>query len=810
MDDEDSDSDYATPAAPSNPKNRTTKTPHAFIADGLDAFTHRMSSQNFITNHLGLGALTHPKQLAIQEDVVFSVDDAYSDLPRHQWGRHFVLKQDHTATTVWNVLLLTSLVYVGTVFIYRFTFVSFHLGPNGITPLDQDDENWKVINYIVDCFFWVDLVLNFFLSYENAAGCEVTDMRLIAKRYLLGMFWLNLLACLPEQVFSVIIQSIFQPQEGDFWKRTSIARIYRLQRLSRLARLARLARFAQFNSWDFISGWKWFSNARGIRILEFMLGLTFTCHVLACGWYLTAVLQENVSVTWVAQWTIYRDGETLTLLSEDPYQQWVVSMYFILTVFTTVGFGDISANTETEIAFVVFTMIVGAVVHSIIISEVINLVTTRGKAHEFIEHQMCLLAAFANHTDFDQALYRDIQKDLRERSKRSVQRATFDKDEMEQLLMSKYMPRSIIGRLKDGLFHGKLCKNSFLQCCYDVAVVPPRLSSLLAIHLQPVEYYSGELAYQMHDFAFNLGLVLHGTFAYIGEPTPSGGRDGMPCNRHDGDDGQQLSSRSMVNMFKSGLEVRRSASLDCTAAELQRHRLQSRHLHPYLLVGHGSYFGDHECFSGTVRLNTVRCERAGTALLLRKQDLIDLMQKFPQFGSVWATVAWKRENRRLKAKSRLIEAQGFRTFAATMMQQFYVSWRNAQPVRNDPSEKFAEIATRETLQNIFQHALEPNASDTGVQDEQSSNADHADYKEDGGKLLGGNTTRNSHRVSRSEMMSMTSTFHAHAVLSRDVQELRCTVKNMHNEYRSDMQECRRDLSEMKEILNQLLCGRAYV
>lgn len=48
----------------------------------------------------------------------------------------------------------------------------------------------------------------------------------------------------------------------------------------------------------------------------------------------------------------------------NPQVQWLHSFYFVLTVFTTVGFGDMSAFTEAEIGYVCFTMLLGAIVNS--------------------------------------------------------------------------------------------------------------------------------------------------------------------------------------------------------------------------------------------------------------------------------------------------------------------------------------------------------------------------------------------------------------------------------------------------------------
>merc|ERR1712008_333645 len=159
--------------------------------------------------------------------------------------------------------------------------------------------------------------------------------------------------------------------------------------------------------------------------------------------------------------------------------QWLVSMYFILTVFTTVGFGDISAGTEAEILYVVFTMFVGAVVHSIIISEVIQVVTIADRTDEFIEKQMQLLDAFAIHTDFEPNAFRRIRTELKDRSRMWVEKLSFDKEEMKTLFLSKYMPRTIIGQLPEGLYHGRLLKNRFLQQCLVISIIPPRLPSLM-------------------------------------------------------------------------------------------------------------------------------------------------------------------------------------------------------------------------------------------------------------------------------------------------------------------------------------------
>merc|ERR550537_182119 len=92
-------------------------------------------------------------------------------------------------------------------------------------------------------------------------------------------------------------------------------------------------------------------------------------HVCACLWYLVT------SVGWDT-----REHESNWLLVQQiedasPWVQWTHCMYFIFTVFTTVGFGDIYPREVGEIWSTIILMLVGAVVNSIIVSEVIAVVS---------------------------------------------------------------------------------------------------------------------------------------------------------------------------------------------------------------------------------------------------------------------------------------------------------------------------------------------------------------------------------------------------------------------------------------------------
>ena len=61
----------------------------------------------------------------------------------------------------------------------------------------------EVIGYVIDLFFWLDILLCFRISYITFDGEEVTNWRYIAIRYIFqGTFIFDLLSVLPfETIF---------------------------------------------------------------------------------------------------------------------------------------------------------------------------------------------------------------------------------------------------------------------------------------------------------------------------------------------------------------------------------------------------------------------------------------------------------------------------------------------------------------------------------------------------------------------------------------------------------------------------------
>ena len=90
----------------------------------------------------------------------------------------------------WIILLLT---------IYTSLFVPYNVAFKSKT---MDDVPLLVIDSVVDVIFFLDIVLNFHTTYVSPTGEVISDPKLIRLNYLKTWFIIDLLSCLPYDIFN--------------------------------------------------------------------------------------------------------------------------------------------------------------------------------------------------------------------------------------------------------------------------------------------------------------------------------------------------------------------------------------------------------------------------------------------------------------------------------------------------------------------------------------------------------------------------------------------------------------------------------
>lgn len=123
-------------------------------------------------------------------------------------------------------------------------------------------------------------------------------------------------------------------------------------RLLRLVRVARkLDRYSEYGT---------------ALLLLLMFGFALIAHWLACGWYAIGLLDYDHKSEFGLSW-LNKLGNELNMpfnrsdegSGPDTKAAYLTALYFTLSSLTSVGFGNVSANTNHEKAFTILVMLLG-------------------------------------------------------------------------------------------------------------------------------------------------------------------------------------------------------------------------------------------------------------------------------------------------------------------------------------------------------------------------------------------------------------------------------------------------------------------
>ncbi|XP_074653095.1 voltage-gated delayed rectifier potassium channel KCNH1-like [Tubulanus polymorphus] len=264
------------------------------------------------------------------------------------------------ATWDWMILLLT---------FYTAVMVPFNVA---FENKSMDDVPLLVVDSIVDVVFFIDIILNFHTTFVGPAGEVVSDPKIIRMNYLKSWFVVDLLSCLPYDVFNA-----FQHLNEHISSLFSALKVVRLLRLGRVVR--KLDHYLEY----------------GAAVLVLLICLfCLIAHWLACVWYSIGreELKNGVTYGWMA---ILSNVTNTKRYNESDYgidkaMSYVTSLYYTLSCMTSVGFGNVAANTVYEKIFSIAQMILGSLLYATIFGNVATifqqLYSTTARYHEMLNN----------------------------------------------------------------------------------------------------------------------------------------------------------------------------------------------------------------------------------------------------------------------------------------------------------------------------------------------------------------------------------------------------------------------------------------
>ncbi|MCO5566673.1 hypothetical protein L7F22_020351 [Adiantum nelumboides] len=273
----------------------------------------------------------------------------------------------------WENFLLLLVIYTAWMSPFELGFMRTHLLP------------YIVADFVVDCFFTIDIFLTFFVAYvDKRTYLLVTKRSWIAARYLKSGFAADVISTLPLEVLVLSRKS----RQGLIYSLLNLFRLWRMRRVNRL--FTRLEK-------DIHCSYFW------IRCLKLVCVTLLAVHCAGCFYFLLATWypKEKDMKTWI--------GSALPgFREESPWICYIYSMYWSITTLTSVGYGDLHAQNYTEMMFEISYMFFNLGLLAYLIGNMTDLVVHVTSRTRKFRHRVQAMSNFAERHRLPQRLHEQM------------------------------------------------------------------------------------------------------------------------------------------------------------------------------------------------------------------------------------------------------------------------------------------------------------------------------------------------------------------------------------------------------------------
>ncbi|KAG9340871.1 hypothetical protein JZ751_020064, partial [Albula glossodonta] len=254
---------------------------------------------------------------------------------------------------VWDWLILLLVIYTAIFTPYSAAFLLNDREEQKRRECGYSCSPLNVVDLIVDIMFIIDILINFRTTYVNLNEEVVSHTGKIAIHYFKGWFLIDMVAAIP---FDLLIFGSGSDET------TTLIGLLKTARLLRLVRVARkLDRYSEY----------------GAAVLMLLMCIfALIAHWLACIWYAIGNVEkpylkhkigwlDNLGVS-IGKRYNYSDPSSGPSIKD----KYVTALYFTFSSLTSVGFGNVSPNTNSEKIFSICVMLIGSLMYASIFGNV--------------------------------------------------------------------------------------------------------------------------------------------------------------------------------------------------------------------------------------------------------------------------------------------------------------------------------------------------------------------------------------------------------------------------------------------------------
>uniref|UniRef100_A0A8C6VLQ5 Potassium voltage-gated channel subfamily H member 7 n=1 Tax=Naja naja TaxID=35670 RepID=A0A8C6VLQ5_NAJNA len=254
---------------------------------------------------------------------------------------------------VWDWLILLLVIYTAIFTPYSAAFLLNDSEEQKRRVCGYSCNPLNMVDLIVDIMFIIDILINFRTTYVNQNEEVVSDPARIAIHYFKGWFLIDMVAAIP---FDLLIFGSGSDET------TTLIGLLKTARLLRLVRVARkLDRYSEY----------------GAAVLMLLMCIfALIAHWLACIWYAIGNVERHYlsrKIGWLdslgqqlGKHYNRSDGSSGPSIKD----KYVTALYFTFSSLTSVGFGNVSPNTNSEKIFSICVMLIGSLMYASIFGNV--------------------------------------------------------------------------------------------------------------------------------------------------------------------------------------------------------------------------------------------------------------------------------------------------------------------------------------------------------------------------------------------------------------------------------------------------------
>lgn len=159
--------------------------------------------------------------------------------------------------TTWDIMIIIFSIWISFAQPFEIAF----------NPPSMKGGSFTTFNYLIDIIFIIDIALNFRTTiYDFITGQEIAETSKIARKYLLGNFFFDLLAAIP---FEFMSQQISQSHILEILGLISILKFFRVLRFTKVIRFLNTTEDVKLS----------------LRLFKLIFYLIIYIHIQACAWF---------------------------------------------------------------------------------------------------------------------------------------------------------------------------------------------------------------------------------------------------------------------------------------------------------------------------------------------------------------------------------------------------------------------------------------------------------------------------------------------------------------------------------------------